>query len=202
MKEWIALLAAVSLSATAAAAQCCGDCNADGEVRIDELLTAVNHALAECDAALSPVIGMHGVAVPLLTGVLSDDATGGSVRVTLETDWAGGDASESALFDIHSPFTFPNRVQLNKSGEFLVFVVAESSGREVSISVRNTAWQPGVHAIAASWGQGTMTLAVDGMPSAQTTIGTVLLASGAEIRIGSATSPGTIFRDVVFEVRR
>jgi hypothetical protein len=32
----------------AAVAQCCGDCNGDGQVTIDEILTTVNRALSEC----------------------------------------------------------------------------------------------------------------------------------------------------------
>jgi hypothetical protein len=202
MKTWIAFLVAASLNATAAAAQCCGDCNADGEVRIDELLTAVNHNLTGCEAGLSPIVGLHGVALPFLTGVLSNDATDGSIRLTLQTDWAGHDASVATLFDVHTASSFANRVELIKVEEFLLFIVTESSGREVNIGVRNTAWQPGVHTIAASWGQGTMRLAVDGTPAGQATVGAVLLASGAEVRIGSETLPGTIFRDVVFEAAR
>jgi hypothetical protein len=31
-----------------AAAQCCGDCAGDGSVTIDDLITAVNHALNGC----------------------------------------------------------------------------------------------------------------------------------------------------------
>jgi hypothetical protein len=34
--------------ASGARAQCCGDCNADGHVAIDELVTAANNALNEC----------------------------------------------------------------------------------------------------------------------------------------------------------
>jgi hypothetical protein len=30
------------------AGQCCGDCNGDGQVTVDEILTAVNHALSGC----------------------------------------------------------------------------------------------------------------------------------------------------------
>jgi hypothetical protein len=29
-------------------AQCCGDCNGDGTVTVDEILTSVNHALTGC----------------------------------------------------------------------------------------------------------------------------------------------------------
>lgn len=162
----------------------------------------MNNSLTGCGDGLSPVIALHGVALPSLTGVLSNDATDGSIRLTVQTDWAGSDASEGALFDIHTAATFANRVQLLKRGEFLSFIVAESSGREVDINVRNTAWQPGVHTIAASWGQGTMTLAVDNVRGIEATVGPVLLASGAEVGVGSEALPGTILRDVVFEAAR
>jgi len=162
----------------------------------------VNDSLTGCDDGLSPIIALHGVALPSLTGVLSDDVTDGSIRLTLQTDWAGSDEGDASLFVILTPFTFPNRVELIKLDQFLRFIVAESSNHEVDISVRNTAWQPGVHTIAASWDQGTMTLAIDGMPSGQATVGAVLLASGAQVRVGSETSPGTTFRDVVFEAAR
>ncbi len=39
---------AVMLGARGALAQCCGDCNGDGSVTVDEILTAVNHALGSC----------------------------------------------------------------------------------------------------------------------------------------------------------
>lgn len=44
-------LLAVLLSSAPARAQCCGDCNGDGEVAINELITAVNNALGQCSAA-------------------------------------------------------------------------------------------------------------------------------------------------------
>jgi len=37
-----------------ARAQCCGDCNGDGEVAINELITAVNNALGLCAAGPTP----------------------------------------------------------------------------------------------------------------------------------------------------
>jgi len=39
---------AVMLGTRGALAQCCGDCNGDGTVTVDEILTAVNHALTSC----------------------------------------------------------------------------------------------------------------------------------------------------------
>jgi hypothetical protein len=43
-----ALAALLGLVPADALAQCCGDCNGDGTVTVDEILTAVNHALTSC----------------------------------------------------------------------------------------------------------------------------------------------------------
>jgi len=43
-----ALVVALRPGARRAAAQCCGDCNGDGAVTVDELVTAVNRALESC----------------------------------------------------------------------------------------------------------------------------------------------------------
>jgi len=40
-------------------AQCCGDCNGNGEVTINELVTAVNSALAECPACVTKAQIQH-----------------------------------------------------------------------------------------------------------------------------------------------
>jgi hypothetical protein len=40
----------VTVLAGGAAAQCCGDCRGDGNVTIDDLITAVNNALSNCGA--------------------------------------------------------------------------------------------------------------------------------------------------------
>jgi hypothetical protein len=39
---------ATLLMTTAAIGQCCGDCNGDGQVTVDEILTSVNRALSGC----------------------------------------------------------------------------------------------------------------------------------------------------------
>ena len=38
----------LGLGARGALAQCCGDCSGNGAVTVDEILTAVNHALTSC----------------------------------------------------------------------------------------------------------------------------------------------------------
>ncbi|HEX7409911.1 MAG TPA: DUF1566 domain-containing protein, partial [Candidatus Binatia bacterium] len=44
----VAWVFGVAWSPAPSAGQCCGDCNGDGQVTVDEILTAVNHALAGC----------------------------------------------------------------------------------------------------------------------------------------------------------
>jgi hypothetical protein len=51
MLRLMLVLASLTLTASGAAAQCCGDCNGDGEVTINELITAVNNALQGCGSA-------------------------------------------------------------------------------------------------------------------------------------------------------
>jgi hypothetical protein len=48
MRTAVLMLALMCWSATPAAAQCCGDCNGDGEVSVNDLITAVNNALGGC----------------------------------------------------------------------------------------------------------------------------------------------------------
>lgn len=50
----VILLAVLLLLPIRAAAQCCGDCNGDGEVAINELITAVNNALGMCGGGATP----------------------------------------------------------------------------------------------------------------------------------------------------
>jgi hypothetical protein len=38
----------VAWSPARAVGQCCGDCNGDGAVTVDEIITSVNHALGSC----------------------------------------------------------------------------------------------------------------------------------------------------------
>jgi len=47
----VLVLASIALTASNVAAQCCGDCNGDGQVTINELITAVNNALSGCAQA-------------------------------------------------------------------------------------------------------------------------------------------------------
>jgi len=198
---WIgALIAlAVGTSAPIAAAQCCGDCNADGTVAVEELVGAVNHALDGCPSVHEPMIVLSGVSLPYLAATLGAEVTGGHVELAMQTDWGGGDGSDHALFAISAPNTWPSRVELLKNGEFLRLVVTETSGFERDVSVHIASLHPGAHTITASWGQGTAQLAVDDGPPGQFTIGDVLLAAGSDLLVGSPGASGTTFRRVLFD---
>lgn len=50
MRQLLLAVAIVCFVAGRAAAQCCGDCNDDGSVTINELIIAVNNALGGCNA--------------------------------------------------------------------------------------------------------------------------------------------------------
>ena len=58
----VALAAMLGLVARGAVAQCCGDCNLDGEVTINEIITSVNHALTTCsDDGICSAAGVRGL---------------------------------------------------------------------------------------------------------------------------------------------
>jgi hypothetical protein len=50
----LTLLAALLFAPGLAGAQCCGDCDGNGQVSINELITAVNNALGQCNAGPTP----------------------------------------------------------------------------------------------------------------------------------------------------
>ncbi len=51
MRRWLGVVILLVLAAGSATAQCCGDCDGVSGVTIDELVGAVNNALAACGAA-------------------------------------------------------------------------------------------------------------------------------------------------------
>jgi hypothetical protein len=59
MSKLLVALALVCAIAGSAAAQCCGDCNGDGSVAINELITAVNNALSNCGAPTATQVPEH-----------------------------------------------------------------------------------------------------------------------------------------------
>src|SRR5215468_2265382 len=59
MRKAMLVVFLIAALAGSAAAQCCGDCNGNGHVTIDELVTAVNNALADCGAATPTPLDTH-----------------------------------------------------------------------------------------------------------------------------------------------
>lgn len=199
MARWsvIVIVAGLCTAAAGASAQCCGDCDGNGAVTIEELVGAVSHALDGCAAALHPVISLRGVRLATAAAVLSEEITEGRVELEIETDWGGDDENDRALFVAGTPGTFTNRVNLIRNGRFLRWIIAETSGREVDANVDTSAWQPGLHTVTAAWGGGTMDIRVDGIRAVQAEVGAVSIAAGAEVQIG-AEFTGTTFRKVLF----
>jgi hypothetical protein len=84
MRTIACVVALVASWSAAVSAQCCGDCNGDGQVTINELITAVNNALNGCTAPTrgrTPTVTRRPTAtatpVPRCT-VSFTSATGGS----------------------------------------------------------------------------------------------------------------------------
>jgi hypothetical protein len=63
-------------AAQGARGQCCGDCNGNGLVRINELVTAVNEALSGCGQAPRFVDNGDGTVSDLMTGLVWEQKTG------------------------------------------------------------------------------------------------------------------------------
>jgi hypothetical protein len=85
----LAVLAlALALPPIAAHGQCCGDCNADSSVTVDEVLTAVNFALAGCSAEGPPAV---------IVRPLEEISADGPPAVTVITDTHATVLFESAV---------------------------------------------------------------------------------------------------------
>src|SRR5262245_24151014 len=72
----------------------------------------------------------------------------------IEPEWNGGDQTDNALLQLRGPNEWSNRLELVKNGEFLRFILTDSTGREADISVRINDWEAGQrHDVQASYGQ-------------------------------------------------
>jgi hypothetical protein len=183
-------------------AQCCGDCNGDGRVTIGELVHAVTLALGTCPSTAGPQITLTGVRLSTFSASLDRDVTEAEISITMDTDWAGNDGSGRAFLSISEPSTFPNRIELVKNGDFLRWVVAESSGIEDDMSVNIGQWQPGTHTVTVSFGAGSAAITVDGY-GATAPVGGVVLTAGSSFVLGPTpgsgfAGEGTTFRSVLF----
>lgn len=200
----ILMLATVLLVRTSiAVAQCCGDCNGDGRVTIDELVHAVTLALGSCPSSSGPRIALNGVRLSTFAATLDGDVTQAEISMTMDTDWAANDESPRVFVSISQPFTFSNRIGLIKNGEFLRWIVADSSGFENDVSVNIGQWQPGTHTIKVSFGAGSTSISVDGSAATQAPVGRIVLAAGSSFVLGPTpgsdfVAEGTTFRSVAF----
>lgn len=94
-----------------------------------------------------------GSAVEFPNNVSPDAAT---FSFNIEPEWNGADQTDNALLQLRGPNEWSNRMELVKNGEFLRFILTDSTGREADISVRITDWEAGQrHDVKASYGQAT-----------------------------------------------
>jgi len=76
MKQAIASIVFLGLMTSQAAARCCGDCDDDGEVRINELIRAVNNSLDGCSDEPRFVDNGDGTVTDNETGLMWEQKTG------------------------------------------------------------------------------------------------------------------------------
>jgi len=179
------VLAAVFLygGVSTATAQCCGDCDADGAVTISELVRAVTTALTECRPEPDPRIVLSELALTGFAATLRAPVREGRVALVLRPDWAADD--DRFVFSISQPNQFSNRLELVKNGEFLRWIVAESSGAERDLSVRISYWRPGdEHSVRVTWGPAGATMTIDGVLAGPQALGEVLLPAGSDVLVG------------------
>jgi hypothetical protein len=74
----------IVIGPAAGTAQCCGDCDSDGQVTVNELITAVNHALGDCPAeaatpTVTPTPSTTNTAAPTATPVRFVDRGDGTI---------------------------------------------------------------------------------------------------------------------------
>jgi len=81
----------------------------------------------------------------------------------IQPDWSGGDQTDNALLQLRGQHEWSNRLELVKNGEFLRFILTDSTGQEADISYRITDWAAGEeHDVQAMYGNGETQLIVDG----------------------------------------
>jgi hypothetical protein len=110
----------VTLCGARATAQCCGDCNGDGEVSIDEIVGAVGSALSGCPSTLKPRILLKDVDLTTFSAALDTRVTQGQISLTIEI---GANETADTLFTISKPHT-SSSVSLIRNGDFLRWITA------------------------------------------------------------------------------
>jgi hypothetical protein len=181
------------------AQQCCGDCNGDGKVTIDELLGSVDRALDGCPLVLKSRIALEGISLPNFSATLTDAVTQGQVTLTA----AFGDGIDISLA-ISEPGALTPRIGLVGNGEFLRYFVVDDGGQETDVSVRLGLTFPvprEPHTIVMSWGEASMSILLDGSlqyPYDQAMIGGVSIKPGSLLAVGSQGPTSTSFTHIAF----
>jgi hypothetical protein len=115
----------------------------------------------------------------------------GTISFNLQNDWTGSDNTDASLMKIRDPNQWADRVEITKNGQYLRMGLWDNAGNESGVSVPIN-WQPGEqHQITAAWGDGVVTLAVDGRSVGQSTYPDKLIFSPtAPMYIGSDVPGG------------
>jgi len=127
----------------------CPDCDADGAVSVDEVVTHVGIALdtmplSACAAADADGDGV--VAVYEVVGGVQAALDGCGLDEVLVADSTGGE-----------------HLEVIRSGDWLRVVASRPGGAELDLGVDIADWQPGrAYAVSVTWGDGGATLSVDG----------------------------------------
>ena len=204
MIRGIALLLAAALCTAAhpAAAQCCGDCDGNGIVSIDELVQAVSISLSGCPSPPTPGIVLSNVRLSTFSAALAADMPQGRVALTIDTTWSGDDGTNRVLFSVSKGSTAAG-IALTKNGPFLRWILTQPSGFERDLSVNIASWDPGTHTIKASWGPDSTSVEADGSGQfSEETPNNLVLPSGSTVVLGAmpaVPSAGTTFRYVFFQ---
>lgn len=127
----------------------CPDCDADGAVTVEELITHVGIALDTMPLAACSVADADGdgvVAVYEVVGGVQAALDGCGLDEVLVADSTGGE-----------------HLEVTRSGDWLRMVARRAGGEELEISLGIADWQPGrAYAVSVTWGDGGVTLHVDG----------------------------------------
>jgi hypothetical protein len=170
-------------------------------VSINELVRSVDLALGGCQSDLAPRLVLTNVSLTSFAAKLDADVVEGRMSLALDVDWSGDEASDRLVFGIRQPNEWRNRLELVKNGVYLRLIAADSSGREVDVSVSIASWRPGVHNVTAMWGQGHTALAIEGTLVGDSTLGDILLAAGSDLLIGGDL-PGSTLSQLGGSVRQ
>ena len=121
-------------------------------------------------------------------------AESGTISFCLQPQWSMADvgATDASFVNLRTPNAFANRLQIEKNGQYLRFVMSDSAGIESGSSMVISSWQRGEsHLVTATWGQALTSMYVDGqLVSSQTYQGEFQIPAGTPMYIGSDYAGG------------